>query len=487
MGARDAREGSKLPEKGAQGHRRIGFFGLACLVVSAMLGGGVYNLPRSVAETSGPLAVMCAWAVTGVGMAFVANAFRVLSLEQPDLKNGIYTYAERGFGPLTGFLVAYGYWICNCFAMVAYGVLLPATLDALFPGVFGDGSNWASVALSSCVTWAMFCLACRGAESSAAINVVGTVCKVVPIVLFVCLLAARFSLAFVEQHAAGSAGLAGLEPAAFMRQMGDTMTVTLFLFIGIEGAVVVSGEAKSAKAVSAATVAGYLVVLVLYVLVSLLPYGCLTQDQLAVLPSPSLASILDVLGFGWASVVVKVGVVASLLSAWLVWTVMLGQMPLFAARDRVFPPSFARENRFGAPMFSLLVTCIVIQALLVAAHFLSGSAWSAMVNITAVMAMPCYLVCCLFLLKLALRGPWPGATSRTAGLATAVGGSIFSAYLVAEAGIELLAVACVLYAMGIPVYLWARRGERLPAGEKALAVCVAAAAVLGLCLMAGVF
>lgn len=89
--------------------------------------------------------------------------------------------------------------------------------------------------------------------------------------------------------------------------------------------------------------------------------------------------------------------------------------------------------------------------------------------------------------KLALRGPWPGATSRTAGLATAVGGSIFSAYLVAEAGIELLAVACVLYAMGIPVYLWARRGERLPAGEKALAVCVAAAAVLGLCLMAGVF
>lgn len=484
MGARGDRGGAGPAADGAVGsRRRIGFFGLVCLVVSAMLGGGVYNLPKSVAETSGPAAVALAWVVTGVGMVFVVNAFRVLSLEQPDLKNGIYTYAERGFGPLAGFLVAYGYWICNCFAMVAYGVLLPATLDALFPGLFGDGSNWASVALSSCVTWAMFWLACRGAESSAAINVVGTVCKLVPIVLFACLLASRFSLAFVGEHLAGSAGLAGMRPAAFSRQVGDTMTVTLFLFIGVEGAVVVSGEATSAKAVSAATVAGYLVVLVLYVLVSLLPYGCLTQDQVAVAASPSMASILDALGIGWASVVVKAGVVVSLLSAWLVWTVMLGQMPLFAARDHVFPAPFARENAHGAPSFSLFVTCVVIQCLLVAAHFLSGSAWSAMVDITAVMAMPCYLVCCLFLLKLALRGPWPGATGRRAGLVTGVAGTVFSTYLVLEAGMQLLAVACVLYAAGLPVYLWARRGQVLTVGERALAACVLAAAVAGVALV----
>lgn len=484
MGARGDRGGAGPAADGAVGsRRRIGFFGLVCLVVSAMLGGGVYNLPKSVAETSGPAAVALAWVVTGVGMVFVVNAFRVLSLEQPDLKNGIYTYAERGFGPLAGFLVAYGYWICNCFAMVAYGVLLPATLDALFPGLFGDGSNWASVALSSCVTWAMFWLACRGAESSAAINVVGTVCKLVPIVLFACLLASRFSLAFVGEHLAGSAGLAGMRPAAFSRQVGDTMTVTLFLFIGVEGAVVVSGEATSAKAVSAATVAGYLVVLVLYVLVSLLPYGCLTQDQVAVAASPSMASILDALGIGWASVVVKAGVVVSLLSAWLVWTVMLGQMPLFAARDHVFPAPFARENAHGAPSFSLFVTCVVIQCLLVAAHFLSGSAWSAMVDITAVMAMPCYLVCCLFLLKLALRGPWPGVTGRRAGLVTGVAGTVFSTYLVLEAGMQLLAVACVLYAAGLPVYLWARRGQVLTVGERALAACVLAAAVAGVALV----
>lgn len=481
MGGRGAAAGAA--PAGGTPTRRIGFFGLVCLVVSAMLGGGVYNLPKSVAVTSGPAAVALAWVVTGVGMVFVVNTFRVLSLQQPELKNGIYTYAERGFGPLAGYLVAYGYWVCNIFAMVAYGVLLPATLDAVFLGVFGDGSNWASVALSSCVTWAMFLLARRGAESSAAINVVGTVCKVVPIVLFACLLASRFSLAFVGEHLAGSAGLAGLEPAAFLGQVGDTMTVTLFLFIGVEGAVVVSGEAKSAKAVSAATVAGYVVVLVLYVLVSLLPFGCLTQDQVAAAASPSMASILDALGMGWASAVVKAGVVVSLLSAWLVWTVMLGQMPLFAARDHVFPAAFARENRFGAPTFSLFVTCVLIQCMLVAAHFLSGAAWSAMVNITAVMAMPCYLVCCLFLLKLALRGPWGGVTGRRSGLVTGALGSLFSAYLVLEAGVQLLAVACILYAAGLPVYLWARRGERLPRGEQVLALCVLAAAVAGVVLI----
>lgn len=106
-----------------------------------------------------------------------------------------------------------------------------------------------------------------------------------------------------------------------------------------------------------------------------------------------------------------------------------------------------------------------------------------MVNITAVMAMPCYLVCCLFLLKLALRGPWGGVTGRRSGLVTGALGSLFSAYLVLEAGVQLLAVACILYAAGLPVYLWARRGERLPRGEQVLALCVLAAAVAGVVLI----
>lgn len=241
--------------------KRVGLFGLVCLVISAMLGGGVYNLPQSVAQGASAVAVLFAWIVTGLGMLCLANVFRILSIEKPELKNGIYSYAEKGFGRFMGFLVAYGYWVCNCFAMVVYAILLPSTLDLFFPGVFGDGTNWASIALSSGITWLMFVLACRGAQSTAIINAIGTIGKVVPIVLFILLMGSCFSGDFFAQHALGSQGAATLERAQFFDQVGSTMMITLFLFIGIEGAVVVSGEAVNAKAVSRATMIGFTVTL----------------------------------------------------------------------------------------------------------------------------------------------------------------------------------------------------------------------------------
>ena len=56
-----------------------------------------------------------------------------------------------------------------------------------------------------------------------------------------------------------------------MPQVSSTMLVTLWLFLGIEGAVVVSGKAKSQAAVRKATTIGFLVTLALYIVVSLLP------------------------------------------------------------------------------------------------------------------------------------------------------------------------------------------------------------------------
>ena len=58
-------------------------------------------------------AIIIAWVVTGIGIWFIANTFRILSAARPELTNGLYTYAEKGFGKLIGFFVAYGYWICN--------------------------------------------------------------------------------------------------------------------------------------------------------------------------------------------------------------------------------------------------------------------------------------------------------------------------------------------------------------------------------------
>lgn len=71
------------------------------------------------------------------------------------------------------------------------------------------------------------------------------------------------------------------------------MLVTLWLFIGMEGAVVVSGSARHPRDVSRATTAGYLTVLVLYILVSLLPLGVYSSGQVARMPNPSMSVIME--------------------------------------------------------------------------------------------------------------------------------------------------------------------------------------------------
>ena len=102
--------------------KKVGLIGLVGIVISAMIGGGIYNLPQNMAADASAGAIIIAWVVTGIGIWFIANTFRILSAARPELTNGLYTYAEKGFGKLIGFFVAYGYWICNCFALVAYSV-----------------------------------------------------------------------------------------------------------------------------------------------------------------------------------------------------------------------------------------------------------------------------------------------------------------------------------------------------------------------------
>lgn len=71
------------------------------------------------------------------------------------------------------------------------------------------------------------------------------------------------------------------------------MLVTLFVFIGIEGAVVYSRYARCREHVGWATVVGFLTVLCIYVLVTMVSYGVLPRHQLANAQQPSVATVME--------------------------------------------------------------------------------------------------------------------------------------------------------------------------------------------------
>jgi amino acid transporter len=115
-----------------------------------------------------PSALLIGWAITGVGILFLAFAMLLLTRIRADLDGGIFTYAREGFGELVGFCSAWGYWLCAVIANVSYLVIVFAALsfftDTPDAVIFGNGNTWqaivgASVCCGSCTFWS--CAASR--------------------------------------------------------------------------------------------------------------------------------------------------------------------------------------------------------------------------------------------------------------------------------------------------------------------------------------
>ncbi|SHE42706.1 basic amino acid/polyamine antiporter [Clostridium fallax] len=442
--------------------RKLGVIALAGVVISAMMGGGVYNLPQNMAQNASAGAILIAWIVTGIGMWFIANTFRILAAARPDATTGIYTYGELGFGKFTGFLMAWGYWICNCFANVGYAVLLMDSLNYFFPPYFKGGNNILSIACGSLVLWIIYFVVLAGVKQASFLNIIGTIGKLVPLAIFLLLVVIAFKTSIfftdfwglktvVKVH---DTALGGLLP-----QVKSTMLVTLWVFTGIEGAVVVSGRAKSQKDVGKATFLGFLTCLLLYTALSLLPLGIYSQGEISKMAPPSTAAILmDLIG-KLGSIIMNLGVIIAILSSWLIWTVMLSELPFAAAQGGTFPKIFTKENKNESPSFSLFASTIVMQIILILVHF-AGNAWNMMLSITSVMALPCYLVSTLYLFKIAYKNyqyPSDIFAGRKYAIVTGILGSLYGIWLIYAAGLNYLLIAILIYAIGIPVFMKARK------------------------------
>ena len=235
--------------------------------------------------------------------------------------------------------------------------------------------------------------------------------------------------------------------------------VTLWAFIGIEGAVVVSGRARSQSDVGKATLIGFLGCLVIYALLSILPFGRMYQPQLAALANPSTAPLLqDVVHGSLAGDVMNAGVIIALLTSWLAFTIMIAQIPYAAAMDGTFPRIFKRENSRGMPSVSLFVSSLIMQLAMIVVYFASN-AWNTMLSITSVMILPPYLACTLYLWKICATKQYPADMPVRFHFAffCGVAGSLFALWMIYSAGLNYLMTAFLFLLLGIPVFIWARR------------------------------
>lgn len=445
----------------ADANKKLGTLALSAIVVSAMIGGGIFSLPQNMAQSAGLTAVLLAWIITGIGMFFLANSFRTLSEVRPDAAAGIYMYARLGFGKFAGFQMAWAYYLSNVFGNVGYAVLLMDALNYFFPGTFTGGNNIYSIIGGSLVIWLMCFLVMRGTRQAASINVIGTVAKLLPIFLFILIMLFAFRWSMFTEAFSDTAQ-AGAKPlGSMLGQIKSTMMVTLWAFIGIEGAVVISGRARNQHAVGKATLIGFALCLSIYVLLSVLPFGRMSQSSLAALANPSTAPVLSSVVGAWGGWLMNLGVIVALLTSWLAFTIMVVEIPYQAAKDGTFPKMFAHENRHGAPDVSLWITSFLMQLAMIFVFF-ANNAWNTMLSITAVMILPPYLASTAFLWKIAASGKYPAtaAVGKAFALLCGVAGTVYALWMIYAAGLNYLAMAFWFMAIGILVYCKARHEAR---------------------------
>lgn len=442
----------------ADNGKGLGVWALAAIVVSSMIGGGIYSLPQNMAAGASVGAVILAWLITGIGVYFIANTFRILSVAKPDLTAGIYMYSRAGFGPYVGFTIGWSYWLCQICGNVGYAVITMDALNYFFPPYFSGGNNLASIIGGSLLIWGFNWLVLRGIKQATAINFFGTIAKIVPLILFILIVAFMFNFDKFDTDFWGENPLTAEKLGGLPTQIKSTMLVTLWSFIGIEGAVVMSQHAKSPKTVGTATFLGFTGCLLIYILLSVLPYGVMSQEQIAAIPNPSTAGLLESLVGKWGAWLMNIGLLISVLTSWLAWTMVTAQIPQAAAQNGTFPKQFARENAHQAPSTSLWVTSALMQLFMLMVYF-SNNAWNTMLSITGVMVLPAYFSSCAYLWKICEDHEYPANLyiRRGHALFSGIMGAAYSLWLIYAAGLQYLLLAVIFMALGIPVYIWTRR------------------------------
>ncbi len=430
-------------------NKKIGLISLTALVLSSMIGSGIFSLPQNMAAVAGSEALLIGWTITGVGIIFLGLSFFYISRLKPELDGGIYTYAREGFGDLMGFMSAWGYWLCATIGIVGYLVVafegIGTFTDSENQVIFGQGNTIASFIGSSVIVWLVHILIARGVKEAASVNLIATFVKVFPLVLFIGLAFWYFSPQTFSQDLKGTS-----LNNTVTEQVKDTMLITLWVFTGVEGASVLSAHAKKKSDVGLATVLGILIALILYVAITVLSLGILPREVIAEMSNPSMAGLLEQMMGSSGKIIITLCLIVSVLASYISWTMYCSEVPYRGAQNGAFPQVLNKLNQNDVAINSLWFTGLVVQLCLFLV-LLTGKSYETLLLISTSMILVPYLLIAAYLLKLAIVQNAAWHIKLTGFLAT-----LYGLWILYAAGLDYLLLSVLLYVPGIGLFLYSR-------------------------------
>ncbi|SEH16688.1 amino acid/polyamine/organocation transporter, APC superfamily [Sphingopyxis sp. YR583] len=435
--------------------QKLGLLMCVALGMGNMIGSGVFLLPRDLAPLGWNAVV--GWGVSIAGTLCLAVVFARLARRLPE-GCAAFTYAASAFGPGTGFIVAWSYWI-SCWTVVAtLAVAAISNMSILMPWLGEKGAAPALIAIA-CI-WFFTLVNLFGVRRAGGAQLLTLGLKLIPVI----------GAVFVGVWALGTGAappptMAGTEPIS-LSGVSSAATLTLFALLGFESACVVSDRVKDPErtvpraTVIAAAAVGLLYLLSCTTVTLLVPVDALHDSNAA------YATFFSRLVSPGAGQVVALFAAIAALGALNGFVLLQGDIPRDLAHRCLLPAAFARDNKFASPWITQIVSS-ALASVIVYANYSRGLAdlFAFMVKVTTSTAIILYIVGAAAALLLERRG----AIKVSAGFAAAtVIGFLYSAWAFYGAGLEASLWSLAMTAAGLPIYLAMRRSAPAltPAGSK---------------------
>jgi len=315
-----------------------------------MVGSGFYLSPSAVAPY-GLLAVL-SWIVMGVGAICLGLTFARLARIAP-VTGGPYAYTRMGYGDFAGFLVAWGYWISVWASLPAIAFAFAGAIMNLAPALLYNKPVALSLTLGA--IWLVVAVNLRGVSAAGLFAEVTTYTKLVPFAAIA--LVGLFYIQIENLPAFNPSGESLLAASAALAPL------TMFAYLGLESATVPAGDVRDpTRTIPRSTIIGISMAALLYILGTVVVLGVVPHQQLLTSVAP-FSDAARLMWGAWGAWAIALAVILSSIGALNGWTLMMGQVPMAAAQDGLFPSVFGKLSKRGVPAVGMVLSTALATAM----------------------------------------------------------------------------------------------------------------------------
>ena len=410
----------------------LGFWSCWSLTVGCMIGSGVFMLPTLLAPYG--LLSFGGWIIAGGGSIALALVFGRLAA-RTRRNGGPYAYSREAFGDLTGFLMAWAYWLSFLMGIPVVAIAFVGYLGVFIPAL---NDNAVAQALSALALIGVFtAINIRGLKEMSAAQITLTILKIIPLIAII-------GVAF---FAGEPANLPAFNPSGqpVVAALAAVALIALWPFTGFEVVTLPATSVKDCeRTIPRALFIGMVTVVIIYLSATAAVMLLVPSQQLAQSTAP-FADAARALG-AWGPNFIATGALVATAGTLNGLIFTCGQMPMAVALDKLAPSWLAATTRSGTPYRALLLSSALSSVLLLL-NYSRGliGAFTFMLMMATALGLIYYVVVSLAELRYSARSAWGWAAIAAIGI-------VYSLFAAFGSGLEVLFWGVVMMLAGVPLY-----------------------------------